>query len=113
MGDLSYFREQEIEENNKEELITLGENGEYSSKVIDPNGVVDFSGWDYHKIEGYWYKEFVKELLEIAKHITGFVEFYCDYEYSFRIVFKDGKPYFHRQQPWDEISLGEIRERIK
>ncbi|MBW3011275.1 hypothetical protein KY326_03585 [Candidatus Woesearchaeota archaeon] len=95
MGMYSTYIQQDIEVKDKDGLMKA------SKEIEDDMGLicedeVDFSAWDGHKIEGYWYEETRKILKTIAPFIEGYAEFLYEEGYSFRILFENGKVYFQR-----------------
>ena len=75
--------------------------------VISPNmPEINFVEWDEWKIEGYWYKEMVAFLVDIAKYIEGYVEFEYEGGYRFRIVFEKGKGFTQRPENvnWKKVK---------
>jgi len=89
----SSFVTQRIKVKNKKALIRIKKENEEWGVIITPKGNINFKKWSNWKLQGYWYDECIKVLKEIAKHITGYVEFFSEYceENDFRIIFEDGK----------------------
>ena len=129
MGMYSFFQFQEISVTDKEGLANLGavcsletEEDEWSpwhgliqlqNTDKREDVAIDFSAWNEHKIEGYWYDETIEALCELAKYIEGFAEFEYEEGYHFRICFEKGKPYFKTGRvDWDELK-GELLKNEK
>ena len=98
MGMYSTFIEQDIQySEHREELKKLRSEIDHMD-LISENGVVNFHEWSGQKIEGYWYEETVDVLRKIAPFIEGTADFFYEEGWGFRLLFKDKKVYYQRQQ---------------
>lgn len=52
---------------------------------------VEFSKWDDYKIYGYFYPDMMNFLEELAKYVSGWVEFQYEEGFNFRLILDEGK----------------------
>lgn len=110
MGMNSEFLEQDIEVLDKKGILSLRDD-KNNFHLVDRDGEIDFQEWDSHKLYGYWYKDTVLFLQQLAKYIKGTAMFRYEEGNIFRLVFEDGKVYLQSQEPvfeWDKIEKIEV-----
>ena len=100
MGMYSTFIEQCIKVTDAEGLDKLQKaaelNGDNSFDYLIEADEVKFSIWDGQKVYGYNWKDQV--LKDLAKYIEGWVTFYYEAGFKFKITFLDGKAYMAQEK---------------
>jgi len=113
MGEYSKFLEQDIKIINKEKFAevvkTIDDN--FLSKVLFTNdNNINFSEWDGYKLEGYWFNDIMIILRLLSTCIKGYVEFFYEVGYKYRIVFEEGKIFIETcKDVWNKKNRKELK----